>query len=591
MQFVEFLGLHTADIEAICSAMVYVAIAVLFLLGVIKCISPVLSCRRMLARAVRQLRSASSSASATSKQAWQDKKFLGRGQLYPHWSEYLNNLFFANGAYHNPSSVEDYINEETVIYGPGRSSFAEALPGLLVSLGFMGTLIGLSMGLAGFSMNDTQAVQDSIVTLIPGMRYAFMTSIAGVVGSVAFTVLNRTVQGSTEHTLRNFYAAMGTYAGVHSVDPMTQIAIYQQEQTALIQTMSKDLNGKFTQTMADVIRTSVEPVNQSLKNFITVTTTEQMRFLDMVAQRFVDRMDDSLQGKLLRFGQVLESTSKAQIETFEQVEESLRQTNAVLSQAQKLSGTFTDLRGAFSQWMDGLLQAQKKSDDAYMRMAGSVEQMSLVSREQVSYLKNVSSMQANVSRSLDELAQNMDAFAQALARQQEKAVNALQGAADSLNKSGENLGGIHDRAAAQMSGAVADAYAKAAKQIGTATATMMDAQAVASRHLEEGADRMDRAAQGLVSAHADAAQNVSREAREVLNALSEYAAQFEQRVDYLTGAIDNTLKQVPGAVSDTTNQFLDQVDQLTDALARAQTALNQAADRLQAPDETFRAGV
>ena len=33
--------------------------------------------------------------------------------------------------------------------------------------------------------------RESIVTLIPGMRYAFMTSIVGVVGSITFTLITR----------------------------------------------------------------------------------------------------------------------------------------------------------------------------------------------------------------------------------------------------------------------------------------------------------------------------------------------------------------------------------------------------------------
>ena len=66
-----------------------------------------------------------------------------------------------------PPMSRDYINEDTAIYGPGRISFAEAIPGLMVSLGFLGTLIGLTTGLSGFDMADAESVQQSIVTLIP----------------------------------------------------------------------------------------------------------------------------------------------------------------------------------------------------------------------------------------------------------------------------------------------------------------------------------------------------------------------------------------------------------------------------------------
>ena len=173
--------------SSVFNALVYIGILALFVVGISRCILPVVHTRNVLRRAIRSIRS------GDDKYGWQEDRFLGKGALFGPWSEYLNNLFFADGVYHNASNVEDYINEDTVIYGPGRISFAEALPGLMTSLGFLGTLIGLAQGLSGFNMADSTAVQQSIVTLIPGMRYAFTTSIFGVVGSVLFTLITRAV--------------------------------------------------------------------------------------------------------------------------------------------------------------------------------------------------------------------------------------------------------------------------------------------------------------------------------------------------------------------------------------------------------------
>ena len=89
---------------------VYAAIVVLFVVGLVRCIAPVVHTRGTLRRAIRSIRS-----QGDKKYAWQQDDFLGKGALYPHWSEYLNNLFFADGVYHNASNVEDYINEETVM--------------------------------------------------------------------------------------------------------------------------------------------------------------------------------------------------------------------------------------------------------------------------------------------------------------------------------------------------------------------------------------------------------------------------------------------------------------------------------------------
>ena len=65
--------------------------------------------------------------------------------------------------------------------------------------------------------------------------------------------------------------------------PMTQIAIYQQEQTALIQTMAQDLNGSFTDRLEQVITGVAAPIQKSLEEFVDVNTQQQLRLIDKVA--------------------------------------------------------------------------------------------------------------------------------------------------------------------------------------------------------------------------------------------------------------------------------------------------------------------
>ena len=400
-------------LSGISNLLVYAGIVALFVIGFIRCIAPVMHTRNTLRRAVRSIRSSGD------KYAWQQDDFLGKGTLYPHWSEYLNNLFFADGVYHNASNVEDYINEETVMYGPGRASFAESLPGLMTSLGFLGTLIGLAQGLSGFNMADSAAVQQSIVTLIPGMRYAFTTSIFGVVGSVLFTLITRAVYGSSEHTLKTFYGAMSRHAGVISVDPMTQIAIYQQEQTALIQTMAKDLNGAFTENMAAAVRDAVDPLNQTFKNFVNVSTKEQMRFMDAVMQRFADRLDESMRTKLADFGKVLDETSRLQQENCVVVRASLTGAKEALADLQEMQALSRDIVAGLSDYAQQLNAARVQVSEGYDRMTASLEQMDMVSRQQSSYMKTVGSMQADLARTVDAL---------------QKTAADLRGAANSIEK-------------------------------------------------------------------------------------------------------------------------------------------------------------
>lgn len=496
---------------------IYIVILGVFIAGIVLCIAPVMDTRRRLKSAIRSIK-----AGSKSKRSWQEDAFLGKGSLMAHWSAYLNNLFFADGEYHNASNVEDFINEETVIYGPGRSAFGDAVPTLLVSLGFLGTLIGLAGGLAGFDMTDSAAAQQSIMVLIPGMKYAFMTSIFGVVGSVLFTMITRAVYGSTEHTLRSFYGAMSRYAGVLSVDPLTQVAIYQQEQTALIQTMAKDLNGTFTENITQAIRDAVEPMNQSLKNFMTVTSKDQLRFLDAVVMRFVDRMDEVVGNQLSQFGKTLEKTNRMQEDAFAAIRAGMVDSEAAVRDLRTVQRISQETAETLGKYLGELRASQKEARDGLAHMASAVDQMDLVSRQQTSYLKTISAMQSEVTRSVDAMTSAVGAFTQRFAEENAAASQAMQKAAGELREAG---------------------------------AAMESIQKNATRAIDE-------------------------ELKSTLEAYREYVNQFTQRVDYLASNISDSLSKMPRAVGETSEQFLDQVDRLTNTLDQAQRALNDAVDRL-----------
>ncbi len=484
-------------LSGVSNLVVYIGIVALFVVGLIRCIAPVVHTRNTLRRAARSIRSEGSN-----KYAWQQDDFLGKGTLFPHWSEYLNNLFFADGVYHNASNVEDYINEETVMYGPGRASFAEALPGLMTSLGFLGTLIGLAQGLSGFSMDDSAAVTQSIVTLIPGMRYAFTTSIFGVVGSVLFTLITRAVYGSSEHTLKAFYGAMSRYAGVLSVEPLNQIAIYQQEQTALIQTMAKDLNGAFTENIAAAVREAVEPLNQSFKSFVNVSTKEQMRFMDAVMQRFADRLDESMRSRLKQFGDVLDETSRLQQENCVVVRASLAGARDALEDLQRMQALSRETVDSLSAYARQLEDARRQSDDAYRRMASTVEQMEQVSRQQNNYLKTVNAMQDDLARATDAMraaaadlrdsAASIEKVHMQASKSLEDEFNSTMDAyRDYVNQFTQRVDYLASGISRSLEGlpdAVADSNNRFLDQVDRLTDAMVQAQ----RALEETADRIYR---------------------------------------------------------------------------------------------------
>lgn len=122
--------------------LVYAAIALVTLIGLCKCIYPLLRNAALLNRAVVKLEK---STAAGERPLWREARFLGRA-LRNDWQQFLLNAgqLDLRGM---PCDTREYINEETVIDKPGHAQLADLIPGLLTSLGILGTFMGLMQGL------------------------------------------------------------------------------------------------------------------------------------------------------------------------------------------------------------------------------------------------------------------------------------------------------------------------------------------------------------------------------------------------------------------------------------------------------------
>ncbi len=74
------------------------------------------------------------------------------------------------------------------IFNKGARFVAYA-PNLLTSIGILGTFVGIVIGLMGFDPTD---IDGSIGLLLTGLKTAFVTSLAGMGGSIVFKMLSAT---------------------------------------------------------------------------------------------------------------------------------------------------------------------------------------------------------------------------------------------------------------------------------------------------------------------------------------------------------------------------------------------------------------
>ena len=271
---------------------IYAAIVLVAATALVRCTMPLSRVAARLRRAARTI--VTESKQNKEKKSWNDMHFLG-DSLSATWADFLQNAEMRD-AHGETCDVTQYINEDTVIYALGRTGFAGLAPGVMTSLGILGTFLGLVMGLSGLSLTgaDTEVVLTAMDQLIRGMSTAFLTSIVGVCGSLLFNLLNNRATDKCQKAIDRFCEVFSLYAMPKPVSEDTAMLALQQEQTAYIRQAVEDMSQKMAVQMEQSIMRAMLPVQRSMDNFILAATQAQVEGVDRIAQVFVQRMNVAL---------------------------------------------------------------------------------------------------------------------------------------------------------------------------------------------------------------------------------------------------------------------------------------------------------
>lgn len=388
-------------LSMILNVSVYAAMIIVFIIMVFKCTMPLVSSRRALKRALRLMERESETRGGARK-AWESELLLGDGFLRPHWRAYLNNAFFCENHYQTACDVEDYINETTVIDVPSKAYLAEMTPSMLTSLGFLGTLIGIMYGLLGMDlMGSTENIITSMLSLLGGMKYAFGTSIVGVVGSIVFNLVVKYNTGATRVALDDFIEEFRQNDTSPSVDPLTQIACYQQEQTLHMRAIVEEVTLKFVERLDGVLAANLNPVQAALDEFMHTVTRHQVDGVDRIVSAFVERLNASLKGQFTALGDTIYQTCQWQKQARDTMEHALSGVASAARDIASVQEISAGIIAQFEKYIASLAQAQGKADAGYEAIARQVENMQSIANAQSGYIEKLSGYQASVGGALE----------------------------------------------------------------------------------------------------------------------------------------------------------------------------------------------
>jgi len=380
---------------------IYGAIALVAITGFLKCIFPTRALGRSLRRGVRHLEVMT--IKEGTRPVWQDTLFLGR-TLQNAWRRFLVNAEQLDSRGIN-CDVEDYINDDTVIYEHGHTQLAEVIPGILTSLGILGTFIGLVRGLGALDLSDATNTMSSISEMIGGMTFAFGTSIAGIACSLTFNILNRAAVGSTQKAIDEFQEAFTEFVMQQPLSDNVQAICQQEDRAAFLRHAVNELSTRMGEGVSGAMERSMVPMMQSMNQFIVGETQAQLEGLDRIVGSFIHRMNGTLDGQLTRLGQTLTAINQSQQVDFNALNTSLDAASTIMQHLQSMGTVMEQVMDRLESYVGEVGAVQREREDFNGATQELLHSMHNAVQEQGEYLSALRIGHDNLQNSMQDYAQ------------------------------------------------------------------------------------------------------------------------------------------------------------------------------------------
>lgn len=183
--------------------------------------------------------------------------------------------------------LEEYINED-LLDQIGAAHYNSNIPGAMTGLGILGTFIGLSLGLGSFQGNDILTIADNIAPLLDGMKVAFHTSIYGILFSLLFSFVYRSIMAHSYDILREFLLS-------HREFVMPPVLTSTETDQALL-----------------VYQANIANSMKSIQELLKGNATDQTQALERIVQEFSHRLALQMGTDFEKLGSALQQAGKVQ---------------------------------------------------------------------------------------------------------------------------------------------------------------------------------------------------------------------------------------------------------------------------------------
>jgi methyl-accepting chemotaxis protein len=584
-----------------------------------------------------QVRTAKDEADFASKvnRISQDAKKLRTRKGYAHitaaWDEFRETLIEdkseARTVLRNTIRPSSFFNLEDLHYGPG---FSRYMPGLFVTIGLFLTFLGLIAALrqiTGLSDASPEEMRASLDGLLGAASAKFIMSLTGLLASILFTVLLRTLTGKVEGRIHTLCAALEerlTFVSLEAV-AMEQLVIARGQKdsfmeigTTLVAELGRSLQKEIPESISSSISAAMAPLLDKVgkagaDGVGQMVTDLSSRFSEDVGRALSDAsaqlsaagdkiasLSDRMDRSSGQMGQEMEASVGKLAKAAEEL--SARLASAAETTDGKLNEGAERLLGIMNQTLEGIRRNTAEGADALKAAAADMRASAGTFREE---------MDAAAVSGSDAVRSRMEAAGSEV----EGAISdAGRGMAELVTRSGQDLlsasGEFRDKIRGDLvepiiqvveqldkmadrlrdgSGQIATA-AGHIKSGGDATRVAAENLTTASRDLQAAAgpvrdsvQRIETATTGLAKSTAAASDTVSRSARE----LAENGARVLDAAKVALGAEQKLLEATLARLGEALDHIERQRAQIDDMDDKLGTAFEQFTKNVRTALDTF----
>lgn len=387
----------------------------------------------------------------------------------------------------------------------------EYFPTAVSTLGVLGTFFGITMGLVAF---DSGNLDQSIPGLLDGLKTAFFTSLAGMIGSMILSSILNLKQDKTDKGVSDINQAAGTICNaVQSMSEMNKRTL--EKLAAQMEEQEKDRKA-FYRTMGDVmdkVKLSQAAIAETLGS-INTTTSSTASALD----------------SLVILGRSQEASLATVKESIDKVSTSSdTQTAAITAMSETMGGVRTGVE-ALSNISDSVLQSVGRIEEA---SASQTEAMQSVQKN----ADEIAGSTHHLAEILD-VVSGMSSTQDQMNDQVQKLKDILDGEVDQIEHSMDKTNSLLERKFDEFTELLkksnTEALVEVMKEVTAEFQKQMDA--LISKLIQENFDQLNKSVERL--------NQWQQENKEMIASLTkqykEMATNFETTSESLTRVKDDT---------------------------------------------------